>query len=60
MTHTKSAILGLAFSALAAPAFAGGFAFDLPRMTFPDTKPPVVTQTCTTPVTLSTDNCTTE
>lgn len=60
MKHTKSAILGLAFTALAAPAFAGGFAFDLPRLTFPEPKPPVVSQTCTTPTTLDAGNCATE
>ena len=60
MKHTKSAILGLAFTALSAPAFAGGLIFDLPRLTFPDPKPPVVSQTCTTPTTLNTGNCTTE
>ncbi len=60
MTHTKSAILGLAFIALAAPAFAGGFAFDLPRLMFPEPTPPVASQTCTTPATLNAGNCTTE
>lgn len=60
MTHIKSTILGFAFAALAAPAFAGGFTFELPRLTFPDPKPPVVTQTCTSPVTLGADSCATE
>ncbi|PHQ96676.1 MAG: hypothetical protein COB39_11625 [Marinosulfonomonas sp.] len=60
MNHTKPAILVLAFTALAAPALAGGFAFDLPRLTFPEPKPPVVSQTCTTPATLNAGNCTTE
>ncbi len=57
MTHTKSALFGLVISAIAAPAFAGGFAFDLPRLTFPEPTTPIVSQNCTSPVSLGVDAC---
>ena len=60
MALTKSTVLGLAFAALAAPAFAGGLTFELPRLTFPDSKPPVVTQTCASVVALNADSCATK
>ena len=58
MTHMKSAIFGFALTVLAAPAFAGGFTFELPRLSFPEPTPPVVTQTCTSPVVLGAASCT--
>jgi len=57
MTHVKSAILGLVFTAIAAPALAGGFAFDLPRLSFPEPEKPVISQNCTTPTTLGAEVC---
>jgi len=47
MTHSRTTLLALVMVAFAAPAMAGGFTFDLPRLTFPEPTPPTVGQACT-------------
>lgn len=41
-------LLALAFVLLPLPVLAGGVAFDLPRLTWPEPEKPVVAQSCQT------------
>ncbi len=47
MTHSRTILLALVMATFAAPAMAGGFTFDLPRLMFPEPSAPTVGQACT-------------
>lgn len=51
-----SLVLGL-FIALGAPALAGGVAFDLPRLSFPEAPLDPAGQECAAPATISQTRC---
>ena len=57
MKTFKSTLLALSVTLIAAPAMAGGFTFELPRLMFPDPKPVVTSQSCVSPTTLTTVTC---
>lgn len=57
MKTFKSMLLAVSVIAIAAPAMAGGFTFELPRLTFPEPKPVVSSQSCTSSATLTTVAC---
>ena len=57
MKQVKNLSLALVISAIAAHAMAGGFSFDLPRLMFPETQTPIVSQDCSNPASLNSEIC---
>lgn len=58
MTRCKTVILAAALATVAAPALAGGYAFELKHLTFPAPKPTISDQSCASPTALNTPSCT--